>query len=170
MEIRPRTGVFVASAPDAGEIDALYRVRGALEGVAASLATERASPEDLTKLESLAKRGEDAVKADDVQAVIKIAAEFHQAIHAAAKSQRLLTLLQQIYGQVLHLRSYSLRIPGRAYDAMRSHAGLLEQLKKGEPEAAEEAMRVHVDMARVALLAEIESGETVLGIGGSDRS
>jgi DNA-binding GntR family transcriptional regulator len=157
VEIRPRTGVFVAPVPANDEIDALYRVRAALEGVAASLATERATPDDLSKLDSLILEGEKAVGADDIQAVIEIAADFHQTIHAAAQSQRLFALLQQIYGQVLHLRSYTLRMPGRAAGAMQGHADLLDRLKEGDPERAEKAMRDHVDKARFALLKEIET-------------
>jgi DNA-binding GntR family transcriptional regulator len=159
VEIRPRTGVFVASAPDAGEVDALFRVRGALEGVAAFLASERATPEELATLESLAKRGQEAADADDAQAVVEIAAGFHETIHAAAKSQRLLALLHQIYGQVLHLRSQTLRMPGRAGHAMREHADLLQQLTGGDPSAAEQAMRNHVDRARRALMAAMASDQ-----------
>lgn len=159
VEIRPRTGVFVSSVPDAAEIDALYRIRGALEGVAASLATERATRQDLATLEALMKRGQRAVEADDSKSVIEISADFHQTIHAAAQSQRLFALLQQIYGQVLHLRSYTLRMPGRASEAMQAHAYLLEQLKKGDPAATEEAMRAHVNRVRIALLSKIQSGE-----------
>lgn len=155
VEVRARSGIFVATIP-LGEVDAFYRMRAALEGAAASLAAERASTEDLAHLAVLLERAERAVDAEDYPLVVLIADEFHRAIHAAARSERLFALLSQIYGQVMHYRNRTLRMPGRAPDALRGHAVILEPLKAGNAKAAQKAMYDHVDGARIALLREIK--------------
>jgi DNA-binding GntR family transcriptional regulator len=49
LEVRPHNGTYVASIP-VEEIDDVYLIRGALEGVAASLATERMSDQEIAAL------------------------------------------------------------------------------------------------------------------------
>lgn len=156
LDVKPRLGIFVATI-DVAEIDAFYRMRSALEGASASLAAERATGEELDGLAALLDQGEAAVAVGDHAEVVRIADGFHKVIHSAARSQRLFNLLTQIYGQVTHFRNVTLRMPGRAEDAFRGHEVLLEYLRARDAAGAEEAMRAHVNDARLALLRRIEN-------------
>jgi DNA-binding GntR family transcriptional regulator len=86
---------------------------------------------------------------------------FHHAIHVGARSPRLLTLLEQMYAQVTHFRSLTLRVPGRAAVSAAGHVGVFEAIRDRDAARAEVLMKSHIDDARNALLRQMtDTGET----------
>ncbi len=158
LEVRPRSGIYVASvSPE--EADDVYRIRAALEGAAASLAAERITASELTALRRLLQRERESKgngRSRSQSQVVVRADEFHRAVHVYARSPRLYELLELIYAQVMHFRAITLSLPGRAETAVHGHQRLYDALSKHDGAQAERVMREHIDSARRLLLAHLK--------------
>jgi DNA-binding GntR family transcriptional regulator len=157
VDVRPRGGIYVASI-SMEEADDIYRVRGALEGVAARLAAERSTPEELEALQRLATGAgtvEDYGGPQELP-VVTGADHFHRAVHEYAHSPQLLEPIKLIYGRVLHYRNVTLRLPGRANVASEGHLEIYRAIAKRDGSRAEAVMREHIEGARISLMRHLE--------------
>ncbi|MGH9107270.1 MAG: GntR family transcriptional regulator [Acidimicrobiales bacterium] len=152
VEVRPRTGVFVASLTPS-EAEDIYRIRAALEGAAAALAAERATSEDLLLMDKALQSMSSAVQRHKHAEVTRESEEFHSAIHAAAHSDRLSFMMKQIYAQVTWFRNLTLESPTRPPQAQREHLALLAAIKRRDSDLAGQLARRHVLSAYRALKA-----------------
>jgi DNA-binding GntR family transcriptional regulator len=156
--VRPHNGTFVASIPP-DEIEDVYRIRGALEGVAAALAAERMTEPEIVELGRIVneQRGEASSTSGMPSEPLSAsqADRFHRSIHVGARSPRLLTLLEQIYAQVTHFRNLTLRVPGRATASAEGHASIYEAIEGRDGQAAEQRMLAHVRDARDVLILQL---------------
>jgi DNA-binding GntR family transcriptional regulator len=142
VTVTPRHGVYVARA-NVGDLAELSELRLPLEGLAARLAAERATPDDLVVLDSLCR--EQASLADDEpRHLFDLDHRFHQAIAAAAHNRYLATTLEQFFGLARRLWFMALpkltSLPG----AVEAHVALVEAIKAGDADRAEALMREHV--------------------------
>ena len=157
VNVRPREGVYVASiTPE--EADDIFRVRGALEETAARLAAERATEEEIAKMEEMAASMGSAVASGGYDEAIEAADEFHRAITAAARSPRLAHLVSQIYTHVSRFRNITIRAEGRGIDAATGHLELVEAIRSRNPDKSGAMMHRHIDEARLILLDLLQSG------------
>lgn len=164
LERTPHVGVRVAS-PSLEEIIDLYMIREVLEGLACRLASERLSNHELKEL-----RGTlfDHSEHDDVRTGTGYYQspgdeDFHFKIINGSRQARLIeTLLGDLY-QVLRIFRYRSSIaPGRAQAAFEEHIAILEALERRDGEAAELAMRRHLQHARQSLEApQAEAGKSL---------
>lgn len=155
IEVRPRSGIYVASISPA-EADDIYRIRGALEGVAARLAAERASEDELAHFRDVIAAPEvHAAIAQNDGAIVHEADLFHRTIHECAHSQRLLEMLEAIYTRVQHYRNVTLRLPGRPEIASHGHLMIFQAIARRDGATAEVLMRDHIEGARVSLMRQL---------------
>lgn len=153
----PRLGVRVV---DFGrdELEQLFLVREALEGMAARLAAEHFGNRDLDQLSGLLDRHaqQPALAAGQVYVQKSQDEDFHFMIARAARCPQLeRLLLNEIYYQLRLHRLKSSAQPGRAQAALREHREILSALQGRDPDLAEDAMRKHIRNARYNALAAI---------------
>ena len=169
LEVRPHNGIFVASIQPE-EIEDVYRIRGALEAIAAELAAERMTDREIEHLHRIVaeqrRAAQRAVAQPEAPVSASQADRFHRAIHLGARNARLLTLLEQIYAQVTHFRNLTLRVPGRAAVSAQGHEWVYEAIQARDPAEADRRMRLHVDDARQALLLQIRATDHGDGVDG----
>lgn len=79
--------------------DELTDVRATLEGHAAALATQRLTTADYAAIRSANDRNGKAVESGDLRAVIAANEEFHFSIYRAARSELLLSMIEQLWQQ-----------------------------------------------------------------------
>jgi DNA-binding GntR family transcriptional regulator len=140
--VTPRHGLYVAEANPL-DLQYLSELRLLLESQAARLAAQRAKPDDLVVLESL--RGEQAhVSPEDRRGLFDLDHKFHQAVARAAQNKYLAQTLDHLFG--LSRRLWYLALPQLGFlpTAVEQHLDLVEAIKAGNPERAEEIMRGHV--------------------------
>jgi DNA-binding GntR family transcriptional regulator len=92
VETVPRQGMVVAVMTPQ-DIEDIYVIRIALEGVAARLAAQRASAAEVELLVRLNDQYADAIRRGDLQAVTALNREFHEALYRATRNSRLAALL-----------------------------------------------------------------------------
>jgi DNA-binding GntR family transcriptional regulator len=140
--VTPRHGLYVAEANPL-DLQYLSELRLLLESQAARLATLRATPDDLVVLESL--RSEQAhVSPEDRPGLFDLDHKFHQAVARAAQNKYLAQTLDHLFG--LSRRLWYLALPQLGFlpTAVEQHLELVEAIKAGNPDRAEQIMRGHV--------------------------
>lgn len=159
VDVRPRSGIYVSSI-SMEEADDIYRIRGALEGLAARLAAERITDRELEVLEQVLHAGSDTIRQstsiEDV-AIVSGADQFHRAVHEFAHSPQLIEPLALIYARVRHYRNVTLSLPGRADVASRGHEDIFRAIARRDGARAEAVMRDHIDGARVSLMRHLDA-------------
>jgi DNA-binding GntR family transcriptional regulator len=155
--VTPRRGAVVSdlSIDDARET---YLVKGALECLAARLACERITEEELESLRDNNERmGQMATARNrDNRRLLQLNSEFHATICAASGVEKLIQYVHILRSQTLRYNYIYLSVLSHLSASVREHARILEALARRDGEAAEGAVRAHEDAARVALCSYME--------------
>jgi GntR family transcriptional repressor for pyruvate dehydrogenase complex len=124
------------------EILNITQVRLALEGHAAMLAAERATPEEKTKIEELIQELELHLNEPDEAARIDL--DFHVAIAEASHNKLLLTLVLSLRNLIHDFLKLGY-VRRRTSDIiLKEHRRLFAAIQAGDAETAEQAMRAHL--------------------------
>ena len=99
----PRKGAYVANMSLKDLIDVL-EIRASLEGLAASLAAERITDEDIKKLESIVEEFKDGINESNVEALLRKDVEFHECIFKSTNNKKLHQLINSLWEQVYRFR------------------------------------------------------------------
>lgn len=155
LESRPRAGTRV-KIPTEEDVRGHYVVREALEVQAAKLFAEVATPQERTELQRLAARV-DALSAQtegDRFLYLTLHEKLHRRIAEGAHCQPLCAAIEK--NQVLASTWLCVPRPTPSDDPPRRHQDLVEVLVKGDPKAAAEAMRNHINNALKNTLTRLE--------------
>jgi DNA-binding GntR family transcriptional regulator len=142
VEVYPRRGMFVTSV-EIRDLASLSEVRGVLEAQAARLAAERATEADRTELAALVAEI-DAGCARDERELMALDERIHRAIYRCAHNPFLEATLEEYYVLALRIWHVALDYARELRAAVREHRGLLEAVREGVADRAEELMRAHV--------------------------
>jgi DNA-binding GntR family transcriptional regulator len=135
-------GVFVRSLVRADVRD-LYRVRKVVECAALAQATEAG----IERMTAAVERGERAAAEERWVDVGTANIRFHQAIVSLVGSPRLDEMMRQV-GAELRLGFHEMGDPRSFHEGyLRRNREILDRLKGGEPERAEELLRKYLDDA-----------------------
>ena len=142
----PRKGAYVADMSFKDLIDVL-EVRASLEGLAASLASERRRDEDIAGLERLAKEFEECIKNGDVDGVLRKDVEFHEYIFSLANNKKLSHLINSLWEQVHRFRVMYVSDYEASLSLVEEHYRIVESIKKGQCELAQKYATEHIELA-----------------------
>lgn len=156
VEMRPRKGVIVATFSSA-QISDFFDVREALEGLAARLAAERMSAEEIARLRGHLDRVEDELSSGR-HSYPALDEDFHARILQGARSHQLAGAMRAIQSRVRLLRRRSGAMQQRAGQALAEHRAILAAIESRDAPAAEAGMRQHIRNARENLLGKSSGG------------
>ncbi|MGC8874624.1 MAG: GntR family transcriptional regulator [Chloroflexia bacterium] len=122
----------------------IFQLRAVLEGLAARLATPRFTPQELDEIERNLTLSEEALAAGDRARCSRLGQTLHNAIIEKADNTRLTLIIRNLDDHVQRFRALSDQIAGRLNKSVREHRRILEALRQGDPEAAEQALRSHL--------------------------
>jgi DNA-binding GntR family transcriptional regulator len=151
IEARPRRGVRV-SGPEPRSISDGYVIRSELEGLAARLAAERHSEEQIQQLKevfaSFQTRMRSAAESSVEEARetwLRDHDRFHTLIHEASGIERLAQLIATLnMSAPRNLSVDALRARGAVEENLRQHGLILSAIELRLPDVAESAMKEHV--------------------------
>lgn len=150
VELAPRKGWFVSEIK-LRDIQELYVIREALEGISARHAASRISDEELQKMESYLDSLETLLQNDE-EAVDDPGDSIHSLIFRFSGNE-LINEVMSIHLerlQMFHLITSSL--PGRKFQSWREHREIFFALKARDGNLAEEVMRKHIRSSLDSLL------------------
>lgn len=154
-------GEITISKPTVDEIDDLYAIAGALEGLAARLAAERASAEEIARLREIHQSLREAYHKKDVQRYFDINGQFHSFIAEIARNERLYRLVGELRQEIRKTRILALQLPQRLDFSMREHDQLLDAFLKRNPTLAESVVMKHLANQMAAIKSLLQTGEGV---------
>ena len=121
----------------------LFYVREALEGMAARLAAENATPAETEEIRDLLEDMEAVRRRGDIGALRRLTGEFHLLVCRASHNSRLLQSLQSLLDQARQIGTSTLYTKGRPAQALEQHRGLLEAIEARDGDRAEKLARQH---------------------------
>jgi len=92
---------------------------------------------------------EQALQREDLQELARLNAEFHGVIWRAARNRYLARELQRIWLLITRQPVTTLGYPGRAREALDEHRALLEAIRQGDADRAEQLARQHMARAQM---------------------
>ena len=144
---------FIVSSPFRGaivretsvdDLMQLYPIRSVLEGLAAREAAKRINQADLKQLEALIKTMRRTAAGGDNRGAVEADFAFHLIIVQASGNR----LLRQIWERMALATTTFLTI-SKSHRSLgviaERHVAVLDALRSGDPDAAEKAMRAHID-------------------------
>ena len=143
VSIMPRKGVMVrpVSVDEAMEI---IGVRLVTECYCARLAANRADDAELQRLQAILESSEKVTKNRDIEQIMLLDREFHDALARAAGNSVLADVLRNLHERSLRFWFISLRDPDHHHNVLAQHRAIVAALLSHNPEAAETAMREHI--------------------------
>ena len=148
--VTPIASVLIRKRELIGE---LLDVRKMIEPPLAARAAVRATEEDVARLEDVLRRqrekmlrGESTVEEDT---------EFHYLVALAAKNTVVRSVLDVLMGLLRETRALSLQTRGRPQRSLAGHRRVLEAIKRHDPDAAERAVREHVEEIEAIVLKKL---------------
>ena len=143
---------MVVHAPDASEIEDVFVMREALDGLAARLAAHRATPSELARLRLIVGSMRDAIENDRREQIVVANQRFHDVIYAAAGNRMLARVASDLRDFVRRFSTLPFASPDRVRHVLAEHEAILEGLERHDPEAAERASDAHLANAREYLV------------------
>jgi DNA-binding GntR family transcriptional regulator len=143
IEVAPSGGVMIINL-NKQQVRDLYALRETLEGAAARLAAQHASPAAIATMRELLDAGK---AAQEPRQLARLNQLFHREIQDAAHNRYLALALVQLSDSLALLPGTTYEVPGRSEAAYEEHMAILDAINSRELEKAEELARHHIAMA-----------------------
>ncbi len=157
LESRQGDGTYIARQPIEDLVDPLasviftekdgqielFEMRRLIEPQLASLAAERATPEEVDELEKILDAQEEKINSGSMGTDVD--KKFHDKLAAATKNAILIRIMDTVMDSLTESREKSLQIEGRPEKSLVRHREILEAVKSGDKELAETLMREHLE-------------------------
>jgi DNA-binding GntR family transcriptional regulator len=152
VEVLRNRGARVRTVPISEAVE-ITEVRRALEAMCAARAAERATAEDRAQLRQLIRSMKAACKAGELMQYSELNGSLHTAVRSIAAHQTSARILEQLRGQMVRHQFRLALAPGRPAVSLPQHEAIVAAITAGDPAAAEDAMRRHIDSVIDALRA-----------------
>jgi len=126
------------------EIEDLYAIQSVLEGLAAGLAVQRCSTEDVEALTRLFQRMEACVVQSDVDGYSQADVAFHAAFLRLSGNLRLVQMVENARDHIARFRFIMLRHPGRLEESVAEHRRVVTAFQTRDAEAANREVKRHI--------------------------
>ncbi len=156
----PRKGAYVAGI-SMKDIADVFEIRAALEGLAAGLAAERITEDELEQLERILVKVGESVTNNNLQQLIEVDTEFHDTLYKACRNERLVQIVSNLREQIQRFRTASLSTPGRMQFALQEHKNIVEAVSERNVELAQALAREHIENAENSMLEVLDEGKLV---------
>lgn len=146
----PRKGAYVAGVSVKDIVD-VFEIRAALEALAARLAAERATADELEEMERAVHEIYE-VSDSSINTLVERDISFHDLIYKASRNQRLVAMVTHLKEQIQRFRTTSLSQPGRVKNAVHEHISIVEAISDRNVELATNLAREHIESAEQIFL------------------
>ena len=141
---------LIVASLDHTQMAELYVVRTELEGLAARLAAQHASVEEVNVLQQMVDA--DRMRVSDAAALARSNKRFHKQLHLASHNRFLVQQLDLVYRSMALLATTSLAVEGRGPVALDEHRAIVTAISDRDEALAYEAVKQHLSQAFVTRL------------------
>ena len=146
----PRKGAEVAEITEKNMLDVL-EVRKALEELAAELACERITQEQIKELKVAAEEFRQTLQSGDVTRIAEADVQFHDVIFAATDNQRLISLLNNLREQMYRFRVEYLKQKECYPQLLEEHQQMIKMIESHQKKEARAIAGRHIDNQAVSV-------------------
>ncbi|RNC28679.1 MAG: HTH-type transcriptional repressor RspR [Candidatus Dichloromethanomonas elyunquensis] len=139
----PRKGAYVAGV-SYKDVKDVFEIRAALEGLAASLAAEKVTDDELEQMERVLHYEKEP---ESLEEIVQSDTDFHALLYKASRNERLLNILANLREQIQRFRATSLAVPGRAKYAIHEHREIIDAVASHNVEEAHNLATAHIENA-----------------------
>jgi DNA-binding GntR family transcriptional regulator len=150
VEREPHRGARVRLVSEAEAVEIL-EARAALEGLAARQAARNLTPAGASELRRILERQRAALDKQDLLGASDVNAELHTKIVELSGHATAQRLIRALNSQMVRFQFRTILIPGRPNQSIEEHTAIVDALTDGQPDAAERAMRRHLNQVAKAL-------------------
>lgn len=147
----PRKGAYVTDI-SIKDIADVFELRWALEALAAELAAERATEEEIEQMERHLLELAKVVEEQDVKKIVEIDTKFHETIYTASRNKRLGQILSLLGELIQRYRTLTLSKSERIKVTMEEHRAIVEALAARDPQRAGRLAQEHIESAENSLM------------------
>ena len=151
VENIPNKGAVVVGISEK-DIKDIYAVRIRIEGLASRLSAENINEDELKALEKIVDLQEFYLGKNDVEQIWQLDGDFHRLIYESSRSKPLRSTLSSFHNYIKRARDMSVKAEGRAEKSVAEHKAILEAIRSGKGELAEQLTARHIENARDNLL------------------
>ena len=141
---------LIVASLDHNQMAELYVVRTELEGLAARLAAQHASEEEVDVLQQMVVA--DWMRISDPVALSRSNKRFHKQLHLASHNRFLVKQLDLVYRAMALLATTSLAVEGRGPLALDEHQTIVTAISVRDGAAAHQAVKQHLSQAFITRL------------------
>lgn len=143
VEVRPQRGTFVVLISRRDVTNARF-IREAIEVAVVRKAAEEADDAAITALEEMLARQEAVARSNDNAGFFRLDEQFHRAIAASVECEHAWRVVEDLKAQMDRVRYLSLPDATPIQVLVEQHTAVVRAIRARDPDAAEEAMRVHL--------------------------
>lgn len=147
----PRRGTYVADI-SIKDITEIYEIRTCLDVLAAGLAAERITDDELETLNRLLVEIGQHIADNNMEKIVEVDTAFHDILYQASRNERLCVIINNLREQLTGIRGRSMSYPGRLVETMDEHRSLVDCIAARNVEAAQNAARIHIENAEHTLM------------------
>jgi DNA-binding GntR family transcriptional regulator len=136
---------LIVASLDHNQMAELYVVRRELESLAARLAAQHATEEEVRILREMVE--EDNALTDNPAALARANRRFHKQIHLASHNRYLVQQLDLVHRTMALMATTSLAAQGRGLIAQAEHDAIVKAIEAKDESGAAKALRDHISIA-----------------------
>lgn len=161
VEVRPRSGTFVASL-SARDVEETFQIRCALECLAGELAVERITPEQIERMSSIiGELAQPVLGEEDRKRHEEANLRLHRLLVEASGNKRLAEMYESLraHMQIARVHSSESDWQSRLSQEQSEHEEIFQSLKARDKARLVEALRTHIGRAKDDLTGSLQKGE-----------
>ena len=143
VHIIPNKGAYVTGITEK-DVHDIYMTRSMLEGLCARWAAEHISEEQIQEMEEVLLLTEYHLNRGNAEQLAELDGKFHEVLYDASQSRILRHILSDFHKYVQVARKRSVKKEERAKKSLEEHREILNALRTGDADRAEELAHIHI--------------------------
>ena len=143
VHIIPNKGAYVTGITEK-DVHDIYMTRSMLEGLCARWAAEHISEEQIQEMEEVLLLTEYHLDRGNAEQLAELDGKFHEVLYDASQSRILRHILSDFHTYVQVARKRSVKKEDRAKKSLEEHREILNALRTGDADRAEELAHIHI--------------------------
>ena len=143
IQIIPNKGAYVTGITEK-DVQDIYMIRSLLEGLCAKWATEHITREQLEEMEENVYLAKFHAEKGHLDLLAELDNRFHEILYEACNSKMLEHQLKDFHRYVLRVRKKTLSNANRGPKSNQEHEAILEAIKSGDAELAQQLANRHM--------------------------
>lgn len=143
VHIIPNKGAYVTGITEK-DVHDIYMTRSMLEGLCTRWAAEHISEEQIQEMEEVLLLTEYHLDRGNAEQLAELDGKFHEVLYGASQSRILRHILSDFHKYVQVARKRSVKKEDRAKKSLEEHREILNALRTGDADRAEELAHIHI--------------------------